>query len=144
MLLCTCRCNLLLLLKIPDLRYTVKLEWCPHYRGEIEVHLILGVLLYCNAYIGPRAYQRSRAKNKDFRLIGHLYASRFPSMVYCSFMPGQITNLTGQKANLFGICPMAACYFQLCQPTEGHAICYISPSLQEYAPLPAFGRSISP
>ena len=44
-------------LKIPDLRYTVKLEWCPHYRGEIEVHLILGVLLYCNAYIGPRAYQ---------------------------------------------------------------------------------------
>ena len=37
-------------------------------------------------------------------------------MVYCSFMPGQITNLTGQKAILFGICPMAACYFQLCNP----------------------------
>ena len=54
-----------------------------------------------------------RAENKDFRLIGHLCASRFPSMVYCSFMPGQITNLTGQKAILFGICPMAACYFQL-------------------------------
>ena len=34
-------------------------------------------------------------------------------MVY-SFMPGQITNLTGQTAILFGICPMAACYFQLC------------------------------
>ena len=55
----------------------------------------------------------SRAENKDFRLIGHLCASRFPSMVYCSFMPGQITNLTRQKAILFGICPMAACYFQL-------------------------------
>ena len=53
-------------------------------------------------------------ENKDFRLIGHLCASRFPSMVYCSFMPGQIANLTGQKAILFGICPMAACYFQLC------------------------------
>ena len=24
--------------------------------------------------------------------------------------------LTGQKAILFGICPMAACYFQLCPP----------------------------
>ena len=51
-----------------------------------------------------------RAENKDFRLIGHLCASRFPSMVYCSFMPGQITNLTGQKAILFGIHKMA-CYF---------------------------------
>ena len=30
-------------------------------------------------------------------------------MVYCSFLPGQITNLTDQKANL----SMAACYFQL-------------------------------
>ena len=38
----------------------------------------------------------------------------FHQMVYCSFMPGHITNLTGQKAILFGICPMAACYFQLC------------------------------
>ena len=53
-----------------------------------------------------------RAENKDFRLIGHLCASRFPTMVYCSFMPGQITNLTGKKAILFGICPMTACYFQ--------------------------------
>ena len=43
-----------------------------------------------------------RAENKDFRLSGHLCASRFPSIVYCSFMPGQITNLTGQKAILFG------------------------------------------
>ena len=35
-------------------------------------------------------------------MIGHLCASRFPSKVYCScsFMPGQITNLTGQKAIL--------------------------------------------
>ena len=57
---------------------------------------------------------QSRAENKDFRLMGHLCASRFPSMVYCSFMPGQIINLTGQKAIWFGICPMAACYFQLC------------------------------
>ena len=46
--------------------------------------------------------------------MGHLCASRFPSMVYCSFMPGQIINLTGQKAIWFGICPMAASYFQLC------------------------------
>ena len=48
-----------------------------------------------------------RAENKDFRLIRHLLcASRFPSMVYCLFMPGQITNLTGQKAIKFGICPV--------------------------------------
>ena len=54
------------------------------------------------------------AENKDFRLSGHLCAS---TIVY---WPGQITNLTGQKAILFGqkailfgISPMAACYFQL-------------------------------
>ena len=46
---------------------------------------------------------------KDLRLIGHLSASRFLSMVYCLFMPGQ--NLTGQKAILLGICPMASCYY---------------------------------
>ena len=62
-----------------------------------------------------------RAENKDFRLIGHLCASRFPSWFnYCSFMPGQITNLTGQKAILFGICLMAFVpwppfYFRFCR-----------------------------
>ena len=47
-----------------------------------------------------------RAENKDFRLIGHSCAS---TMVYCSFMPGQI--MGKKQLNLFGICPMAACYF---------------------------------
>ena len=56
----------------------------------------------------PYFLDKHRAENKDFRLIGYLCASRFPSMV----MPGQITNLTCQKAILFGICLMAACYFQ--------------------------------
>ena len=36
-------------------------------------------------------------------------------MVYCSFMPGQMTVLTGQKAILLRICPKAGCYFQLCK-----------------------------
>ena len=40
-----------------------------------------------------------RAENKDLRLIGHLCASRFPSMVYCSFMPGQITDFDWSKSN---------------------------------------------
>ena len=35
--------------------------------------------------------------------------------------PDKITNLTGQKAILFGNCPMAACYFQLCKrQCQGH------------------------
>ena len=64
-------------------------------------------------YTVLRYSQACRAENKDFGLIGHLCASRFPAIVYCSFVPGQLTNLTGQKANLFGVCPMTACYFQL-------------------------------
>ena len=58
-------------------------------------------------------------------------------MVYCSFMPGQITNLTGQKAILFGICPIShlgsvvhPAHWDMSLDLHSPVMCTVYPSLR--------------